>query len=280
MSSKQQNMKQTVVLQPGGAQLNYWRDLLRYHGLFWVLAKRDVLVRYKQTAIGVLWAVLRPLITMAIFSFVFGRVAQLPSNGIPYPLLVFAGMVPWLFFSSSVAESSLSLVSNANLLSKVYFPRMLIPASSLLVAAVDFLISMALLLALMVWCGVWPTWRILTIPIFLLIAFGAALGLGLFLATMSVRYRDFQFVVPFLLQIGLYASPVGFYSEVVPEQWRLLFSLNPMVGVIDGFRWALLGSSFHLEGASLAVSASVAGACLWFGVIFFKRHERAIADVI
>ena len=253
-----------VVLEPGKTEKHYWKELFQYRDLFWVLARRDISVRYKQTVIGILWAVLRPLLTMIVFTLVFGRIAKLPSEGVPYSLLVFTGMLPWFFFSSSVTESSGSLIANANLLSKVYFPRILIPASSILVAAVDFVIGMVLLIAMAVYLGFVPSWRWLTVPIFLAIAFSAACGIGLFFSVLNVRYRDFQFIVPFMVQFGLYLSPVGFSSSVVPERWKLIYSLNPMVGVIDGFRWALLGEGFFIRWDVQLLSA----------LISFKSPEK------
>lgn len=272
--------KKTIVLEAGRAQKHYWLDVFDFRDLFVILARRDISVRYKQTAIGILWAVLRPVLTMLVFVFVFGRIAKLPSGGVPYPLLVFSGMLPWFFFSSSVSESSSSLVSNANLLAKVYFPRILVPASAVLVAAVDFLIAFVLLVVLMVYFGVMPTWRLLMIPFLLFIAFSAALGIGLWFSALSVRYRDFQFVVPFLLQFGLYVSPVGFASSVVPEKFAIFYALNPMVGVIDGFRWAILGDGGFLRVESIVVSAVLSVLLLVTGIAFFRHLERDIADVI
>jgi lipopolysaccharide transport system permease protein len=272
--------KHVVKLEAGKTGQNYWSDVFRYRELFAVLAERDITVRYKQTAIGILWALLRPLLTMMVFTFVFGRIAKLPSEGAPYALLVFSGMVPWFFFASSVSESSSSLIANANLLSKVYFPRILIPLSSILVAAVDFLIGMVLLVVLMVFFDFLPSWRLLTLPLFLMIALSAAIGLGLSFSALNIRYRDFQFIVPFLLQMGIYASPIGFSITVIPEKWHLIYALNPMVGVIEGFRWAVLGGSFELRWDVVATSGCVAIILLCFGVIFFRRFERGIADVI
>ena len=269
-----------VVLEAGRAHKHYWRDVLSYTDLFFMLAQRDLAVRYKQTTIGILWAVLRPVLTMLVFTFVFGRIAKLPSDGVPYALLVFSGMIPWFFFSSSVSESSSSLIVNANLLSKVYFPRILVPASAILVAAVDLLIGMVLLILTMLFFNIWPSWRMLTIPIFLTTAFSAALGLGLWFSALNVRYRDFQFVVPFLLQFGLYLSPVGFSSSVVPENWALVYALNPMVGVIEGFRWAVLGENFSLRWEVQLISALFSTFLLASGIAFFRRFERDMADII
>lgn len=280
MMNSTSSEKHIVRLEAGRSRQSYWEDVFRYRELFSVLARRDIAVRYKQTAIGVLWAVLRPLLTMMVFTFVFGRIAKLPSEGAPYPLLVFSGMVPWFFFASSISESSGSLVANANLLSKVYFPRILIPASSILVAAVDFVIALVLLVALMVFFDVMPSWRLVCLPLFLAVALAAALGLGLCFSALNIRYRDFQFIVPFLLQMGIYVSPIGFASTVVSEQWRLVYALNPMVGVIEGFRWAVLGGAFEIRWDVLAVSGVVSGVLLCVGVLFFRRFERGIADVI
>lgn len=274
-------MTQTVViLEPGKTDKHYWKDVFQYRDLFWVLARRDVSVRYKQTVIGILWAVLRPLLTMLVFTLIFGKIAKLPSEGVPYSLLVFTGMIPWFFFASSVTESSSSLVANANLLSKVYFPRILVPLSSILVAAMDFAIGMVLLVLMLLYFGFMPTWRLLSIPIFLAVAFSAAGGIGLLFSALNVRYRDFQFIVPFIVQFGLYLSPVGFSSSVVPEKWKLIYALNPMVGVIDGFRWALLGDAFLIRWDVQLISVSISALLLGSGIWFFRRFERGIADVI
>ncbi|ODU47215.1 MAG: phosphate ABC transporter permease [Thiobacillus sp. SCN 63-374] len=274
-------MTQTiVVLEPGKADKHYWSDVFQYRDLFWVLARRDVSVRYKQTVIGILWAVLRPLLTMLVFTLIFGKIAKLPSEGVPYSLLVFTGMIPWFFFSSSVTESSSSLVANSNLLSKVYFPRILVPLSSVLVAAMDFAIGMVLLAMMLLHFGFMPSWRLLTIPFFLAVAFSAASGIGLLFSALNVKYRDFQFIVPFVVQFGLYLSPVGFSSSVVPEKWQLAYALNPMVGVIDGFRWALLGDASLIRWDIQLISVSIAVILLGSGIWFFRRFERGIADVI
>ncbi|MBV9127002.1 MAG: ABC transporter permease, partial [Verrucomicrobia bacterium] len=230
-----------LVIEAGRAEAQYWRDLFRYRELFYFLAWRDVLVRYKQTVIGVLWAVLRPFLTMVVFVFVFGKIAKLPTDGVPYPVMVFAAMLPWQLFATSLSEGSNSLITNSNLISKVYFPRLIVPASAVIVSFVDFAISCALLGLLMLFYQVWPGWHLLTLPLFILLALVASTGAGLWLAALNVEYRDFRYVVPFIVQFGLYISPVGFSSAIVPEKWRLLYSLNPMVGVIDGFRWAISG---------------------------------------
>src|SRR5690242_4797454 len=231
-----------LIIEAGHTERNYWRDLLRYRELFYFLAWRDVLVRYKQTAIGVLWAVLRPLLTMVVFTFVFSRIAKLPADGVPYPVMVFAAMLPWQLFATSLSEGSNSLITNANLISKVYFPRLIVPASAVIVSFVDFAISLGLLAALMIWYQVWPGMYLLSLPLFTILALLTSAGAGLWLAALNVEYRDFRYIVPFIVQFGLYLSPVGFSSSIIPEKWRLLYSLNPMVGVIDGFRWAISAS--------------------------------------
>ncbi len=269
-----------LILEPGRAERHYWRDLWRYRELFYFLAWRDLLVRYKQTVIGVAWALLRPFLTMVVFTVVFGKIAGLPSGGVPYPILVFAGMLPWQFFSNALSESSGSLVSNANLISKVYFPRLIVPAGAVIVGFVDFLISFVIMAALMVWYGFLPGMQILTLPLWILLAFLAAIGPGLFITALNVKYRDFRYVIPFVVQFGLYISPVGFRSDVVPEQWRLLYSLNPMVGVIDGFRWAICGGEFAIYWPGFAASLAITVFFLWFGIRYFRATERTFADVI
>lgn len=270
-----------LVIEPGRASRHYWKDLYRYRELFFFLAWRDLLVRYKQTAIGIAWAVLRPVLTMLVFTVVFGKIAKLPDGGIPYPILVFSAMLPWQFFANALTESSGSLVANANLVSKIYFPRMILPASSVIVALVDFAISFAILLALVVFYQFPISWNFLALPGFVVLAFLAALGPGLLITALNVKYRDFRYVVPFIVQMGLYISPVGFRSDVIPEQWRLLYSLNPMVGVIDGFRWSIAGPAaarLHLPGFWL--SLAIVAVFLFLGIFYFRRTERQFADVI
>jgi lipopolysaccharide transport system permease protein len=276
----EQAATEVLILERGRAARHYWRDLWQYRELLYFLARRDVAVRYKQTVIGIAWAVIRPLATVVVFTLVFGRIAKLPSDGVPYSLLVFAGMLPWFFFSGALSESSNSLVTNSNLLSKVYFPRLLVPAAAIAVALIDFVIGFVLLLATMAWFGYFPTYRILVLPFAMLLAFGSALGLGLWFSALNVKYRDFQFVIPFLLQFGLYVSPIGFSTSVIPDQWRLLYSLNPMVGVIETFRWALLGSAFTLGREVIVLSAALTAVLLGSGLWYFRRTERSFADVI
>lgn len=273
--------EKVLVLEPGRYELNYWRDLWRYRELFRVLAWRDLAVRYKQTVIGAAWAVIRPLLTMLVFTIIFGRIAKLPSAGnAPYSLMVFAGMLPWTFFATGLSEASNSLVSNANLISKVYFPRLIVPTATLVVAFVDFLITFSILLLLMAWYRYIPNWRMLVLPGFTVLAFLASLGPALWITALNVKYRDFRYVIPFIVQFGLYISPVGFSSTVVPENWRLLYSLNPMVGVIDGFRWCILRGQSPIYPPGLLASVVVAGFFLWFGIRKFRGMEKSFADLI
>lgn len=269
-----------LTLKAGLRDRHYWRDLWRYRELFYFLAWRDLLVRYKQTAIGIAWAVIRPFVTMIVFSVVFGYLAKLPSNGVPYPILVFSAILPWQLFANALSECSQSLVSNANLISKVYFPRLIVPASAVMVSLVDFFMAGMILLALMAWYNFLPSWRIVTLPFFVLLALLASMGAGLWLSTLSVKYRDFRVVVPFIIQFGLYVSPVGFSSSIVPAGWRWLYSLNPMVSVIDGFRWAILGQSTELYLPGFILSSLLAVLVFVSGVHFFRRYERTFADVI
>lgn len=269
-----------LIIEAGSIESQYWKDLWRYRELFYFLAWRDILVRYKQTAIGLTWALLKPFLTMIVFTVVFGNIAKLPSQGVPYPILVFAGMLPWQFFANALGECSNSLIGNANLISKVYFPRLIVPTSSVIVSFVDFLISGIILLGLMAWYNFVPDWRILTLPFFILIASAASMGAGLWLAALTVQYRDFRFVVPFIIQFGLYISPVGFSSNIVPEQWRLMYSINPMVGVIDGFRWAILGGNANIYMPNFLLSIGLVFLLLWSGIWYFRKMERTFADVI
>jgi homopolymeric O-antigen transport system permease protein len=270
-----------LVLKAGQADRHYWRDLWAYRELFAILAWRDVAVRYKQTVIGVAWAVVRPFLIMVIFTVVFGRLAKLPSEGgAPYPVMVFAGMLPWFLFSTILGEASNSLVGNANLIGKVYFPRLIIPSSSAVVALVDFAINLVILLGLMAWYGFWPSWRIALLPAFVALAMLASLGPAFLMTALNVKYRDFRYIIPFIVQFGLYASPVGFSSAIVPEQWRFWYSLNPVVGVIDGFRWCILGGNSPLYLPGFLLSLGVVAAVLWFGVAYFRHTERSFADLI
>ena len=273
-------MHKEIVIQAGRTEKQYWKDLWLYRELFYFLSWRDILVRYKQTAIGIAWAILRPLLTMLVLSVVFGKLAKLPSGGTPYPILVFSAILPWQFFANALTESSNSLIDNANLVSKVYFPRLAIPTSSVVVSFVDFLLSGLILIGLMVWYDFWPTWRVIFLPLLILISFAVALGAGLWISAMNVKYRDFRYIIPFIVQFGLYISPVGFSSSVVPEKWRLIYSLNPMVGVIDGFRWAILGMDNLIYGPGFIFSLSIVAILFAGGLRYFRKTERTFADII
>lgn len=277
---KETTLQPELIIEAGRTEKQYWQDIWRYRELFYFLAWRDILVRYKQTVIGIIWALIRPFLTMVVFTVVFGQLAKLPSEGAPYPILVFSAMLPWQFFSNSLSECSNSLITNANLLSKVYFPRLVVPTSAVVVSFVDFMISGMILLALMAWYNFVPSWRILTLPLFIGIAFAASMGAGLWLASLNVQYRDFRFIVPFIVQFGLYISPVGFSSSIVPEQWRFIYSLNPMVGVIDGFRWAILGGESKLYLPGFMLSMVLVVLLLVSGIWYFRKMERTFADVI
>lgn len=272
--------RDTLVIEAGRTERHYWKDLWRYRELFYFLAWRDIVVRYKQTAIGVSWAWLRPFLMMVVFTFVFGKLAGLPSQNAPYPILVLAGVLPWQLFSTAFSEAGSSLISNANLISKVYFPRLVVPMSTVIVSFVDFLISGIILAVLMLWYGYVPSWRIFTLPLFIGIAFMAAMGAGLWIAALNVKYRDFRYVVPFVIQLGMYISPVGFSSSVVPERWRALYSVNPMVGVIDGFRWAVLSGQGDIYWPSFLLSLMLILIVFITGVRYFRATERTFADVI
>jgi lipopolysaccharide transport system permease protein len=269
-----------LIIEPGKGIKQYWRDIWRYRGLFYFLAWRDILVRYKQTVIGIAWSVIRPLLTMIVFTVIFGRLAKLPSEGVPYPILVFAAMLPWQLFSNSLSESSNSLINSRNMITKIYFPRLIVPTSSVIVCLVDFLISLAILGVLMIWYHFVPGGRILLLPFFLFLALTTAMGVGLWISALNVKYRDFRYIVPFIVQFGLYISPVGFSSAVVPEKWRLLYSINPMVGVIDGFRWSIIGgnSQIYLPGFFLSVGLTLV--IFLLGLSYFRKTERTFADVI
>ncbi|HVU38136.1 MAG TPA: ABC transporter permease [Opitutales bacterium] len=273
-----------LIIEAGRANRNYWRDLWRFRELFFFLSWRDVLVRYRQTAIGFAWAILRPLLTMLVLTVVFGRVAKLPSAGVPYAILVFSAMLPWQFFANSLSESSSSLVTNSNLITKIYFPRLIIPASSVIVGMIEFLVSFLILGGLMAWYHFIPTWRIVFLPLFVVLAFLTALGPGLIATVLNVRYRDFRYIIPFVVQFGLYISPVGFSSSVISEKFsdsvRLLYSLNPMVGVIDGFRWAICGDSQPIYGPGFLLSVGLSVLLLVAGLKYFRRMERKFADII
>ena len=272
---------QWLVLEPNRIEKQYWKDLWRYRELFGILAWRDITVRYKQTFIGVAWALIRPFLTMVVFTVIFGRLANLPTEGdAPYAVMVFAGMLPWQFFSTALSSCSDSLISNSNLLTKVYFPRLIVPAAAVITSFVDFLISFVILAGLMLWYQWWPTWRLLTLPLWVAVTFAASMGVGLWLASLNVRYRDFRYVVPFLVQFGLYVSPVGFSSAIVPAKWQLVYALNPMVGVIEGFRWAIIGEGAFINPLGFILSMTIVALLLVSGIRQFRRMEKSFADVI
>ena len=270
-----------ITIEAGRAERQYWRDLWRYRELFIILAWRDISVRYKQTIIGVAWALLRPLLTMIVFTVIFGRVAGLPSDGdVPYALLVFAGMLPWTLFATALGEASNSLIGNERLISKVYFPRLIIPTAAVVTAFVDFLISFVILVIMMIYYQFAPSWNLLLLPLFLLLALLASLGPGLWITALNVKYRDFRYIIPFIVQFGLYISPVGFSSNVIPEEWRLLYSLNPVVGVIDGFRWCILGGESPIYWPGFILSLVIVAFFLWLGISQFRKMEKTFADLI
>jgi lipopolysaccharide transport system permease protein len=271
----------TLVIQAGLSEKHYWRDLWSYRELFLVLAWRDVAVRYKQTVIGLAWVVIQPLVIMAVFTAIFSSVAKFPSEGsAPYALMVYVGLLPWQLFVASLSGTSNSLIGNSNLISKVYFPRFIVPASAVVVAFVDFLVCLVILVCLMTWYRFLPDWRILTLPLFIVMAFLASLGPGLWLTALNVKYRDFRYIIPFITQFGLYVSPVGFSSSLVPEKWRVLYSLNPVVGVIDGFRWAVLRTESSLYLPGFIMSWCVILFFLWLGIRQFRNMEKSFSDLI
>jgi len=270
-----------TILEPRRAERHYWRDIWHYRELFLILAWRDVSVRYKQTIIGASWALIRPFLTMVVFTVIFGKVAKLPTDGeVPYAVMVYAGLLPWYLFSSILSEASGSLVGNASLVSKVYFPRVIIPAASAVVALVDFAISLVILAGLMLWYGFLPSWQIIFLPFFVLLAIAASLGPALWITALNVKYRDFRYIIPFIIQFGLYVSPVGFSSNVIPEQWRILYSINPVVGVIDGFRWSLLGGESQIYMPGFLMSMGIVVFFLWYGIRYFRKTEKTFADLV
>jgi len=268
-----------LILEAGRSSRHYWGDLWRYRELLGFLAWRDIKVRYKQTVLGVLWALIQPAVTLAVFSFIFGKLAGMPSGSVPYPLMVLAGLLPWQLFSAAFSNASGSLVSNTHLISKVYFPRLIVPLSSVAVALIDFCIVLVLLAALCLWWQFIPDWRILFLPLFVVLTLVTAIGTGLWLTALTVKYRDFRFVVPFLLQVGLFLSPVGFSTTNLPT-WRQLYSLNPMVGAIDGFRWCVLRGEPALDPLNLGISVVMSALLLFTGLWYFRRMERGFADII
>ncbi len=269
-----------LVIEAGSIERQYWRDIWRYRELLFFFVWRDLLVRYKQTVVGVSWSLIRPLLTMAVLTVVFGRLSKMPAGGLPYPLLVLCGMLPWQLFSTAMAESGNSLVSHSNMISKIYFPRMVITVSSVMTSLVDFLLSFIFLIALMAWYRFVPPANVAFLPLFIVMVVAASVGVGLWIAALMVEYRDFRFIVPFIVQFGLYVSPVGFQSGVVPARFQLLYALNPMVGIIDGFRWSLLGRSSPLNLQALVIASLEIVILLVSGIWYFRKTERTFADVI
>ncbi len=273
------SMNEIIIIESGRYERQYWSDLWRYRELLYFLAWRDILVRYKQTMIGITWAVIRPLLTMLVLTFIFGQLAKMPSGGVPYPIFVFCGMLPWQFFSTAFTESGNSLVSNSGMISKVYFPRLIIPLGSVITSLIDLLISSFLLMLMMIFYGFKPGSSILMLPFFIILAFASAIGVGIWVSALMVKYRDFRFIIPFIVQFGLYVSPVGFSSHVIPRFWHDFYSLNPMVGIINGFRWSILGSA-DMDWISLLISSMVIISIICSGFFYFRSTERTFADVI
>lgn len=276
----EENNKDFIVIEAGKSEKNYFRDIWRYRELFYFLSWRDILVRYKQTVIGIAWSVIRPVLTMIVFTIIFGKIAKLPSTYAPYPILVFTALLPWQFFSNALQESSNSLISNANMISKIYFPRIIMPISSMIVALVDFAISFLLLGIIMIFYHFIPSWKIIFMPLFLLLAILVSTGAGLLISALNVKYRDFRYIVPFIIQFGLYISPVGFSSDTIPGKWRVIYSLNPMVGVIDGFRWSIIGKGvqFYIPGFIISIILTII--LFVIAIIYFRKTEKTFADRI
>jgi lipopolysaccharide transport system permease protein len=270
-----------IIIEPHKTSRGYWSEIYEYRELLFFFVWRDVLVRYKQTSIGILWAVLRPVSTMIVFTFVFGKVAGLPTEGsAPYALLVFSGILPWQLFSGAVQTGADSLISNAQMISKVYVPKLIFPMIGAATACLDFLIALGVYFVLMAYHQIMPDWRLLTLPVFILFAIIASLAISFFVSALNVFYRDFRYIIPFLLQLGFYISPIGYSVTVVPEKWRLLYSINPMVGVIDGFRWALLGQDVTFYWPGLAISSGIVFCMLWIGLKTFRSMESTFADKV
>lgn len=273
--------QQLLVLEPNRIEKQYWKDLWRYRELFLILAWRDVAVRYKQTAFGVAWALIRPFLSMLVFTVIFGNLAKLPTDGnAPYAIMVFAAMLPWQFFASALVSVSTSLLGQSGLFSKVYFPRLIAPAATLITCFIDFALSFIILILLMIWYHYWPSWRLLTLPFWLIVLFSFSMGSGLLISTWMVRYRDLGFLVPFMVQIGQYISPVAYSTSIIPAKWQFVYSLNPMVGVIEGFRWAIIGSSSQLNGLSVTLSLLIVAILSFAGVLRFRSMEKTFVDVI
>lgn len=271
---------QHLVIQAGKDSANYWADLWRYRELLYFLSWRDLLIRYKQTILGVSWALLRPILFTFVFTIVFSKIGKFPSNNIPYTLLTLTGVLLWQLFSSAFSGCSGSLVANAHLITKIYFPRLILPCAAMAVGLVDFVVALGLLFVLMPFFGCLPDWRILTLPLWIALALLTAASAGIWIAALNVRYRDFGTLVPFVLQLGMFISPVGYPSDIVPERWRLLYSLNPMVSVIDGFRWSLFGGKTTLCTSGLILSTAFLLMLLWSGLRYFRSTEKTFADII
>lgn len=269
-----------ILIAPNRIVGNYWRDIWRYRELFWFMAWRDILLRYKRMTIGVAWAVLRPLLTMLVFTLVFSRVARLPSDGVPYPLLVFAGMLPWQFFATAFADAGNSLSNKETIITKVYFPRLIVPVSAIVVSLADLICALIVMAILFTWYERLPDWHLLALPGCMALVFLIALGAGLWISALTAQYKDFRYLTPFITQIGLYLSPVGFSSSVVPETWRNLFALNPMVGVIEGFRWSLLGLAPDGIEHHVAIALIMGLLLLSTGLLYFRRVERNLAEML
>ena len=270
-----------LIIEPNKSTGDFILELLKFRELFFFLAWRDILVRYKQTAVGVAWSVIRPFLSMVVFTVIFGRVAKLPTEGsAPYPIMVFSALLPWQYFSSSMSSSAGSVMRAGGMISKIYFPRLILPTSAVLVSAVDFLISFAMLCILMVVYGFVPSPYIVLLPVFFIPATLTALGIGFWFSAVGVKYRDFHFILPFIVQFGMYVSPVGFSSSVIPEKWRLIYSLNPMVGVIDGFRWCIQGTEVSLYPPAFVISIVSSLIMFYIGLLFFRKTEKTFADFI
>jgi len=276
----EENNKDYIIIEAGKSEKNYFRDIWRYRELFYFLSWRDILVRYKQTVIGVAWSVIRPVLTMIVFTIIFGKIAKLPSTDAPYPILVFTALLPWQFFSNALQESSNSLISNSSMISKIYFPRIIMPVSSMIVALVDFAISFVILGIIMIFYRFIPSWKIIFMPLFLLLAILVSTGAGLLISALNVKYRDFRYIVPFIIQFGLYISPVGFSSDTIPSKWRIIYSLNPMVGVIDGFRWSIIGKGvqFYIPGFVISIILTII--LFIVALMYFRKTEKTFADRI
>lgn len=272
-------MDEEIIIRAGLTEKNYWKDLWRFRELFYILSWRDIKVRYKQTVVGAAWGIIRPVLTTIIFTFVFSKVAKVHNDSrAPYALMVYIGMLPWQFFSNALSEASGSLIGNTNLITKVYFPRMIIPASSVITSLVDFGISFGIMIVMMIWYQLLPGWQIIFLPFFIILSFMSAFGIGLYLTALNVKYRDFRYIIPFIVQFGIYVTPIGFTSNQIPEKWRLFASFNPMVGVIDGFRWSIAGDAIQWNGVYISIIMTIL--FVWIGISYFRSVEKTFADDI